>query len=101
MSNSPETKSPEDQIFNALLENALRAGYNVSDPKASQRWLITLKTEEEDEHALLTTVIESQINTGAFGPRIKTMYLRFLEFCEESLTDEQKDFLQNHRQLLY
>lgn len=100
MSNSPESKSPEDQIFNALLENALRAGYNVSDPKASQRWLITLR-EEDDEPALLTTVLESRINTGAFGPRIKTMYLRFLEFCEESLTVEQKEFLQNHRQLLY
>ena len=100
MSNLPENKSPEDQIFNALLENALRAGYNVSDPKASHRWLRTLR-EEDDEPALLTPVLESQINTGAFGPRIKTMYLRFLEFCEESLSVEQKDFLQNNRQLLY
>ena len=84
-----------------LLENALRAGCNVSDPKASHRRLRTLREEDDDKPALLTPVLESQINTGAFGPRIKSMYLRFLEFCEEPLTVEQKDFLQNHRQLLY
>lgn len=92
--------SPEQAVFAAYLENALRQSI-VFDVEASRRNLNILRIAQDDEPALLTQDLESELDAGEYGPRIKTLFLRLRECCEEELTGDQKQFLQDHRDLIY